>query len=187
MASETFLEVEKEAARQAGSASLLAERQLQKSGATIFAVESVAAEISPTAFYPAAVYNELRRRALAHHETVRLAGYQPQRVELKGNDVQWPETEVSYLDNIANRKAEAFYRRHGVRRIDRTALQAEKVAECALMTTRYCVKAQLGICPKDKNRSGEDPVGPLTLSDNTGDYELEFDCRRCGMVVRRKK
>ncbi len=182
VASETKLEVEKETARQ-GSSALLAERQLKKSGATLFLVGEVAVDLDSTAYYPAAVYNELRRRALAHHESVRLASYIPERVELKANDVPWPETDVSYLDNIANRKAEDFYRRHGVRRIDRSILQAAKVARCALMTTRYCIKAQLGICPKEGSRSGNDP---LTLSDNTGEYQLEFDCRRCGMIVRRK-
>jgi len=183
--SETRLKVNKETARQPGSAALQAARQLKKSGGTIFAVEGVAVDLSAEAFYPAAVYNELRRQALAHHEAVRLASYRQQHVELQVSDVPWPEAEVSYLDNIANRKAEDFYRRHGVREIDRGTLSAGNVAECALMTTRYCIKAQLGICPKEKKRSGGEPVMPLTLSDNTGDYELTFDCRHCGMIVRK--
>ncbi|HBG19419.1 MAG TPA: collagenase-like protease [Desulfobulbaceae bacterium] len=183
--SETRLKVEKETARQPGSAALQAARQLKKSGGTIFAVEGVTADLGAEAFFPAAAYNELRRRALAHHEGVRLSSYPRQHVELQVSDVPWPETEVSYLDNIANRKAEDFYRRHGVREIDSATLRAEMVAGCALMTTRYCIKAQLGICPKEKKRSGGEPVMPLTLSDNTGDYNLEFDCRRCGMIVRK--
>lgn len=185
VSSETELKVAEEAARQTGSAPSLAARQLKKSGTTIFTVAEVSVDLGGETFFPAAVYNELRRQALAHHQAVRLSRYAPARSQLVVNDVPWPETEVSYLDNIANRRAEDFYRRHGVRRIDRATLAAGKVADCALMTTRYCIKAQLGLCPKDRKRDGGETVMPLTISDNTGEYALEFDCRRCGMVVRR--
>lgn len=183
--SETRLEVAREVARQAGSAALQAARQLKRSGSTIFAVAGLTVDLGAESFYPAAVFNELRRRALAHHGEVRLAGYPRQHVELPASDVPWPEAEVSYLDNIANRKAEDFYRRHGVRRIEKSGLAAADVAECALMTTRYCIRAQLGICPKERQGTGPDSALPLILSDKTGDYALTFDCRRCGMIIRR--
>lgn len=183
--SETFLKAEKGAARQAGAALVLATKQLQKSGGTIFSVEEVKVDLRPDVYIPAAVFNDLRRRGLARHEEARLAGYPLQRVALRANTFPWPGGEVSYLDNIANRKAAEFFRRHGVQEIDRRALQAGKVEGCALMTTRYCIKAQLGICPKVSGHSGTDPVPPLVLADKTGEYRLEFDCARCEMIVRR--
>jgi putative protease len=187
VSSETCLEAEKTSARQAGSASLVAARQLQKSGGTIFAVAGVEVAIDSGSFFSAAAFNELRRQALLRHEAVRLSTYSRQLCRLSVNNVPWPEAGVSYLDNIANRKAAEFYLRHGVARIDRTRLAAAKVEGCALMTTRYCIKAQLGSCPKDRKEAAGAPVMPLTLSDNAGEYELQFDCRRCGMVIRRKR
>jgi putative protease len=92
---------------------------------------------------------------------------------------------VSYLDNIANRKAVAFYRRHGVARIDPKTLRAADVADCALMTSKYCIRAQLDICPKMSGQI-DNLAGPLTMSDNTGEYVLNFNCAQCEMTVRKK-
>lgn len=187
VASETQLQVDKGVARQAGAASLLADKQLKKSGGTIFSVEKTRVDLSPEVFFPAAVFNDLRRQALIRHRDARLAGYPRQLVDLQVNAFPWPAEKVSYLDNIANRKAEEFYLRHGVREIDRSVLQAGEVEGCALMTTGYCIKAQLGICPKLCKKAGEDAALPLILSDNTGEYDLEFDCSRCEMTVRKSR
>jgi putative protease len=183
--SETFLKADKGAARQAGAALVLAIKQLQKSGGTIFSVEEVKVDLHPDVYFAAAVFNDLRRQGLLRHQEARLAGYPLQRVALQVNAFPWPAGEVSYLDNIANRRAEEFYRRHGVREIDRRLLRAGEVEGCALMTSRYCIKAQLGICPKVSGHSGTEPVPPLVLADHAGEYRLEFDCARCEMIVRR--
>ena len=49
------------------------------------------------------------------------------------------------------------------------------------MTTRYCVRHQLGLCPE------QDPAQraePLLLTDAEGHtLELRFECARCGMAV----
>ncbi|KJS00393.1 MAG: hypothetical protein VR65_12890 [Desulfobulbaceae bacterium BRH_c16a] len=185
--SETHLKVDKEAARQTGSASALAVKQLKKTGGTVFSVEEIKVDLNPEVFFPAAVYNDLRRRALTRHQEVRQATCPRQRVDRKVNAFPWSAGEVSYLDNIANRKAEEFYLRHGVREIDSSVLQAGKVEGCVLMITKYCIKAQLGICPKAGRQAGEDPVLPFILSDNTGEYDLEFDCSRCEMTVRKSR
>jgi putative protease len=63
-------------------------------------------------------------------------------------------------------------------------LQDEK--QVALMTCRYCLKRQLEICPKDHKGAAKIPE-PLILCDNTGCYELEFDCGVCEMRVMRRK
>jgi putative protease len=184
--SETHLEITGESARQSGAASALAAKQLKKSGGTLFSVIEIGVDLSPDVFFPAAVYNDLRRQALSRHRQVRQSGYPLQSADLEINEFPWPAKEVSYLDNIANRKAEQFYRRHGVAEIERSQLQASGIEGCALMTTRYCIKAQLGICHK-LSRHGGDLVPPLVLSDNTGDYDLEFDCNRCEMTIRKSR
>lgn len=182
--SATLVKAEKEVARQAGMIAILAEKQLRKSGGSIFSVGDVRVHLRPELFFPAAVFNDLRRKVFAGHLEKRLEHYQVERVELTANDFPWPTGEVSYLDNIANQKAAAFYRRHGVKTIDSKTIRAADIENCALMTTRYCLRAQLKICPKMTNYLDES-AGPLTIMDNTGAYKLEFDCSKCEMTVRK--
>ena len=52
------------------------------------------------------------------------------------------------------------------------------------MTSRYCVRRQLGICGREKQGSGAEP---LLLCDNTGCYVLQFDCENCEMRVLQAK
>jgi putative protease len=183
----TVVEVEKAVAKQAGMVSTMAEKQLRKSGGSIFSVEKVYVDLAPESFFSAAVFNDLRRKGLAHHLEQRIAQYPIERAELKVNDFPCPADEVSYLDNISNRKAEEFYRRHGVAKVDRKTLRAGDVEGCALMTTKYCIRAQLKICPKIKMNDKTDKfTASLTLVDNTGEYTLGFDCAKCEMTVRKR-
>ncbi len=182
--STTIVKAEKAVARQAGMIVPLAEKQLRKSGGSVFSIEKISVDLRPELFFPAAVFNDLRRKGLDHHLEIRLEQYFVEHIEIIGNDFPWPAEEVSYLDNIANKKATEFYQRHGVQKIDSRMLRAVDVDHCALMTTRYCVREQLQMCPKMSSRPVE-LAGPLTIMDNTGVYELGFDCRKCAMTVRK--
>jgi len=182
--SETWLAAEKEMARQAGNLVLTAEKQLKKSGGTPFAVQAVQVSLPPDIFYPAAVFNELRRKALAEHLAKRLREYGRQEVQLLANDFPWPAEALTYLDNIANRKAMEFYRRHGATGLDNGVYLAKDNDACALMTCKYCIRAQLAMCPKMTGSS--DKAESLILIDNTGEYVLHFHCRRCEMTVHKR-
>ncbi|MFH0783103.1 MAG: U32 family peptidase [Pseudomonadota bacterium] len=182
--SKTFLKVAKEVAKQAGSIVAMAEKQMKKSGGTSFLVEAVKVDLQAGTFYPAAIFNELRRRGLEEHMAKRLQEYVVENAEHRVNDYPWPAEEVSYLDNIGNRKALDFYRRHGVKRVSESGLRAKDVADCVLMTSKYCIRAQLGMCPKMVGKvSGS--VETLVLADNTGEYQLGFNCDSCEMTVRK--
>jgi len=79
---------------------------------------------------------------------------------------------------VLNKKAERFYKRHGVKEI---ALSAEGGADMAgkpLMTAKLCLRRRLGLCKKGKE------VEPMFLEDSEGRrFRLEFDCARCVMRV----
>ena len=182
--SQQELRCEKEVARQPGMSKGLIERQMVKSGGTVFEVTDLLVQVDDALFVRAAEVNELRRLAFAGHLQERLRSYQRQKSAFLVSDIPWLSSRVTYLDNITNSRAEAFYRRHGVTDFDfaREGLAGED--DVALMTTRYCIKAQLGLCPKLAGGKGVQIHEPLSLADNTGEYELEFDCRRCEMVVR---
>ncbi len=181
--SKTTLKADKETARQTGTVGAMAEKQLKKSGGTPFSVKGVEVDLSPGTYYPAAAFNGMRRKGLEGHLLIRLQGYVGAQAEQTINDYPWPSEELSFLDNIGNRKALKFYQRHGVERINRFGLKVKEVADCPLMTCKYCVREQLGICSKmGDNIPGI--VEPLVLTDNTGEYELGFDCDKCEMTVR---
>jgi 23S rRNA 5-hydroxycytidine C2501 synthase len=185
----TILEqpLEKTRARTSGKTEAVIQRQMAKSGGTIFSVGQVQVAIDPKIHITAADLNDMRRMAFERHVQTRLDRYSRTEAPRIANTVPWPAEEVTYLDNIANLKARAFYARHGVKNfyLAPGGLQDEEIV--VLMACKYCLKRQLQICPKE-NRHTAKLLEPLTLSDNTGSYGLQFDCGRCEMrVVHLKK
>jgi 23S rRNA 5-hydroxycytidine C2501 synthase len=172
----------KEKAQQPGMIATVIERQMRKSGGTFFTLGGIEVSVDPGLFFPVAVFNELRREAFAAHLRERLRSYRCQEIQLVVNSFPWPSTAITYKAAVANRKAEAFYRRHGVSDFSDLQDVLESGDAIALMTCKYCLKAQLALCPKLNPKA---PVirEPLTLIDNTGEYPLRFDCENCGMVV----
>lgn len=192
--STTELELARELAKKAGTLAAVIERQMRKVGGTPFEVETVLVEVDPKAYYPVSAINELRRLACDNHLKHRLVRYCRQEFELAPTEHPWLSDTVTYLDNINNGRARAFYARHGVQhfQIEDEGISSESGVE--LMRTRYCLKAQLGLCPKSGKanraaavqlRRDKESSGLYTLTDNTGVYELEFDCARCEMVIRK--
>ena len=89
-----------------------------------------------------------------------------------------PKT-LTYHDNVANRLARQFYLDHGAETIE-TAFEVKRPkGECAVMTTRYCLRRELGACLRQK---GADKLpSPLFLTNKAATYRLEFDCKNCRM------
>jgi len=161
-------------------------RQMMKSGGTIFQVRQVGVAVAPSLHVPAAALNDLRRAALAHHVETRLARHErPIRKDEAGGAV-WPAAETASLANITNDRARRFYRRHGVTALPPSTATPAMADATVLMTCRYCLRRQLGLCPKDSREAAEIQE-PLVLCDNTGCYELRFDCGRCEMLVLQPK
>ncbi len=154
-------------------------RQLAKTGGTEFACVEVRAAAVP--FLPVTALNRLRREALDNLRAARLAARPRPAAAAVPNNVPYPETELSWRANVLNAKAEAFYRRHGVRRIEPAAESGLDLAGRPVMTMRYCVREQLGMCP----RNGGAPVRePLAFIDYRGRrLELSFDCGRCSVEL----
>ena len=76
------------------------------------------------------------------------------------NDVTFPATKLSYLANVLNQKAAAFYRRHGVVDIEPAAESGLDLAGHTVMTTRYCLKYELGLCPSRESTGAEEGTEP---------------------------
>ena len=158
------------------------QRQLAKTGDTQFECSGVSVELQPVPFLPVSTLNALRRAALDRLRAVREANRPRWLGGIVPNDSPFPEPELSYLGNVLNRQAEAFYRRHGVTRIEPAAESGLDLRGRQLMTTRYCLKHQLGLCPR---LCDPEPLAePLSLLDEEGHrLELRFECADCQMEI----
>ena len=88
--------------------------------------------------------------------------------------------DASYRFNFSNKLADLLYAEAGVESIDK-AYELEHQKEAELMRTKYCVRHELGLCPKQQNAKN---AAPLYILNSGQRYALIFDCRNCEMVVK---
>ncbi|MFA6239581.1 MAG: U32 family peptidase [Candidatus Hydrogenedentales bacterium] len=156
-------------------------KQLAKMGDSEFACNEVSVKMLPARFMPVAVLNALRRDLLVELSNAREASRPRETSAPILNDIPYPRHELTYLGNVLNKKAEAFYRRHGVDHIEPAAEAGIDLSGKIVMITRHCIKHQLNLCPKF---GGKAHNGKLRLLDDDGKrLDLHFDCPRCQMHV----
>ena len=90
-----------------------------------------------------------------------------------------PQKKTTYKNNISNRLSESVYRSCGAEVIE-PAYELSHADGAELMRTRYCIRYELGICPK---HHGCRNSGPLFLLNNGQRFALNFDCKACEMTV----
>ena len=90
-----------------------------------------------------------------------------------------PQKDVTYKANVANKIAEDVYIKAGASSV-RPAYEISHVRSAELMRTRYCIRYELGMCPK---YHGAKPGKSLFLLNNGQRFALGFDCRNCEMTV----
>ncbi|OGR94603.1 MAG: hypothetical protein A2016_01030 [Elusimicrobia bacterium GWF2_62_30] len=165
----------KAAAKKPEQAEETLKKQLAKLGDSDFYLQSLEIKLTKPYFIPVSVLNDLRREALAALEN---ACPVPAREEaaLVPNEYPYPEEKLDYRANVLNSAASRFYKRHGVKEVEKAAEAGADLAGRPLMTIRYCIRRRLGLCKKGKE------VEPLYLSDAEGNrLRLEFDCDACRM------
>jgi 23S rRNA 5-hydroxycytidine C2501 synthase len=169
-----------ESARQAGALETI-RKQLGKTGGTHYACRGVSVEADPPPFLPLSALNALRRDAL-DALTVAREDRRPRPTggAVRADQPSYPERELSCFGNVLNTRAAAFYRRHGVTRIEPAAETGLDLRGRKVMTTRYCIKHQLDLCGTES----AGPDEPWYLVDDRGQrLRLVFDCPRCGMDI----
>ena len=188
-------------------------KQLSKLGNTPFMATAIVDETQGRYFLPAGTLNQLRREAVEQLVALRIAHHRPtdcphsnssnqtilpdrkgtalSTAEIKSNQAKKQSSILSptldYRANVINDKAEAFYRRHGAKEIERGLEQTEDYDGKALMTTKYCLRYELGCCLQGKNSSKPQldikPTTSLLLRNNDRRFRLQFDCRNCQMLI----
>jgi putative protease len=178
----------REPARNAAQAEATLREQLGRFGATIFEPIDITLDLAQPWFVPASTLNTLRRDAVAALEAARAAAYRrPPRARPVEPPVPYPEDTLTYLANVYNDKARAFYAKHGVQVIAAAYESHEELGEVSLMITKHCVRYSLSLCPKQAKGvtgvQGTVRAEPLTLVNGKEKLTLRFDCKPCEMHV----
>ena len=105
--------------------------------------------------------------------------------------------ELDYKSNVANRLAQKLYSDAGFK-VSEQAYELTHRDEVELMRTKYCIRHELGMCPKHpstkNDRSGlhgkatekgsNTGAAPLYLLNNGQKFTVVFDCNNCEMIIR---
>ena len=152
--------------------------QAMKSGDTIFAVRD--AEVRGAEwFVPASLAAEVRREALSALDEARRNRPLEHRILPENPAARYPSVRLTAEENVTNRLAEAFYRDHGVREIERGLDLAPTTAGHRVMRSAYCIRREIGECLRERPRLR----GDLYLEHGAHRYRLEFDCAACEMSL----
>jgi putative protease len=137
---------------------------------------------------PPSLINALRREAVEALMTARLLAHPrpPRRISTEPPAI-YPEESISYLANVYNAAARAFYSRHGVRLMEAAYEAHEQAGDVALMITKHCLRYSFSLCPKQAKGvtgvQGRLRAEPMTLINGNERLTLQFDCRACEMHV----
>jgi len=157
---------------------------LGKLGGTDFSATQI--DLPAPVFVPVSAINALRRDGIAALVEAREAR-RPRlsRAAPIEPPAAYPDKELSYLGNVFNDRARAFYRKHGVELIA-DAFEADTTpGDVSLMITKHCLRYSFNLCPREARDWQIKGVNaePMTLVNGAERLTLRFDCKVCEMHV----
>ncbi len=156
--------------------------QLYKSGSSMFHITEVNINCEKAYFFRISELNEIRRILFEKHEQVRILAFARKDSSAIRKKTIFPQKEVGFAENISNNKAVQFYKESGVEKQDKALEISSPKENQLLMTTRYCIKYELGFCERFQGAK-KTPEEPLYLQDQNRKYLLKFDCKNCMMQI----
>ena len=175
---------EKQPANNAERALQTIESQLTKLGNTIYTARNVDISVSAPRFLPASALNEWRRQTIELLDEKRLKAYITRKRKPANTEAVFPEKKLTYLGNVTNERAREFYLKHGVEEV-MPGFEVIAEPDVPLMFCKHCIKYSLGWCPKEGYRATFRE--PLYITYKNQQFQLEFDCRKCEMMVKKRK
>ena len=159
---------------------------LTQLGTTMYHAQGVTLDAPQAFFVPNSQLKALRRDAIEQLTAARVAAHPRggRKAETDPAPV-YPEAHLSFLANVYNHKARAFYHRHGVQLIDAAYEAHEEAGEVPVMITKHCLRFSFNLCPKQaKGVTGvKTRVEPMQLVHGDEVLTLKFDCKPCEMHV----
>ncbi|MCM1452302.1 MAG: U32 family peptidase, partial [Clostridium sp.] len=174
-------------------------RALSKLGGTPFALASLSDNVPADAFIPASVLASLRRQAIDLFTLTILTTHPLGQAPKPAQDPPKAPKRLTYHDNVANSLARQFYLDSDAESIDPafelsapnadpapyapkadpSSKPSAKEAGTVVMTTKYCLRRELGACLR---LSGAKKLPTtLFLKNKAATYRLTFDCPNCQM------
>ncbi len=178
------LQSTKELAKNAESTIPNIKKNLVKAGSTPFVIDNIDVEFSQNWFLPISKINEVRRVALEQLIDIRIKEYHREEFQITKTEHPYPVSQLDFTYNVSNQLARTFYKRHGVTEIEKAFELQWDPGKSRVMTTKYCVKYELGKCARfQRDTMGEKVVEPLTLQHGDNAYKLKFNCKPCEMEI----
>lgn len=160
------------------------QKNLAKAGNTPFIVDDIRVDFSENWFLPISKVNDIRRTVLEQLMHTRVREYHREERPIAPTDHPYPVTELDFTYNVSNKLARQFYHRHGVQEIEKAFELQWDPGKSRVMTTKYCVKYELGKCPRFQRATmGEKVKEPLVLKHGEVEYKLKFNCKPCEMEI----
>ncbi|MDR2775562.1 MAG: U32 family peptidase, partial [Tannerella sp.] len=128
--------------------------QLGKLGNTPFEAMEITVTVAEDFFVPSSLLNDMRREATGKLLSVRRMRFRRRYVKRSAydNDAAYPLQKTDYTENISNRKAECFYKKHGVAEIEPSFEEIPR-DDVPLMYAKHCLRYSLGWCPVLQQRN----------------------------------
>ncbi len=175
---------EKEIAKNEESTVPNIKKNLSKTGNTPFIVDEIEIKFTKNWFLPISKINEIRRVVLEQLIDIRINEYKRKEFQITKTDHPYPVSKLDFTYNVSNQLSRAFYKRHGVTEIEKAFELQWDPGKSRVMTTKYCVKYELGKCARfQKATMGEKVVEPLILKHGENEYKLKFNCKPCEMEI----
>lgn len=179
-----LMKIEKQLAKNPDPDFANIKKNLSKTGHSPFLVEEMEVQFTQNWFLPISKINEIRRQTLEQLIEIRVNEYHREEYQMKPTNHPYPVSKLDFTYNVSNAMARNFYLRHGVSEIEKAFELQWEPGKSRVMTTKYCVKYELGKCPKFQRATmGEKVVEPLTLKHGTNEYKLKFNCKPCEMEI----
>ncbi|MFZ2290055.1 MAG: U32 family peptidase [Halopseudomonas yangmingensis] len=175
-----------EAAQNAERARSQIDDLLTQLGNTLYHCEGIELTLAELPFVPLSRLKALRRSVIEQLDAARLAAHpRGSRKPVSVPPPVYPESHLSFLANVYNHKARAFYQRFGVELIDAAFEAHEELGEVPVMITKHCLRFSFNLCPKQaKGVIGvRSNAKPMQLVHDNEELTLKFDCKPCEMHV----
>jgi len=172
--------IENSAEDRTGNMQDIFKRQFSKSGGTIFSIKEVIVNISNPVYLSVSSINDLRRKLLNMLEQKRLKNIPKIKSEIVKPKINQSKKQLDYKANIVNKLSEEFYKDLGADEIEQGIELQKDYVEKSLMTCKYCIKYELGFCPRNSDKTLEEP---LYLVQQNKKYKLVFNCKDCFMEI----
>ncbi|HIZ49639.1 MAG TPA: DUF3656 domain-containing protein, partial [Candidatus Pseudomonas excrementavium] len=153
---------------------------------TQYHAEQVEIDAPFVPFVPNSQLKSLRRELIEQLSEARIAAFpHGSRKPVSVPPPVYPQSHLTFLANVYNEKARAFYQRYGVELIDAAYEAHEETGEVPVMITKHCLRFSFNLCPKQaKGVTGvRTKVAPMQLVHGDEVLTLKFDCKPCEMHV----